>query len=272
MDIGGQMTLASVVQAGASACGFFFIGYQIWQARRSIRAGTEHTLYDHYTEVCKLFIQKPYLRPYFYDNKTLSEIDISNPHLREEIDMMSEAVLGLIEHSVLHAKNLPGDTWKNCWMPYTFERLDKSTEMRNFYFPNRLWYTKALRCVIDSYVVQMELFDILLKQHGTDPLRVTDLSEPVFSSVMGPRVRWRQFVEQYHLGKFVASYRLGKLTGTPVAGFVLTRQRPERIWGVATYALRDATGGKPRWNLFSSDQAAVPGIPPFNSSREAYPS
>lgn len=40
-DISGQMNLASVVQAGASVFGFFYVGYQLWQARLNIRAATQ---------------------------------------------------------------------------------------------------------------------------------------------------------------------------------------------------------------------------------------
>jgi hypothetical protein len=97
MDLSAPMNLASVVQAGASVFGFLFVGYQLWQARRNIRGATEHTLYVHYTEICKLLIGKPHLRPCFYENKTMSLQDPNNPNLREEIDMMSEAILGLIE-------------------------------------------------------------------------------------------------------------------------------------------------------------------------------
>src|SRR5262249_52949388 len=160
VDISGQMNWASVVQAGASVFGFIYVGYQLWQARLNLRGATEHTLYNHYTEICKLFISKPHLRPYFYENKLMTLADQSNSaHLREEIDMMSEAVLGLIEHSVLHEKNLPGDTWTNCWMPYMYERLYRSTEMRNFFYPNRSWYTKALRCTVEEYIAKTKLFD-----------------------------------------------------------------------------------------------------------------
>jgi hypothetical protein len=184
MDISAPMNLASVVQAGASVFGFLYVGYQLWQARRNIRGGTEHTLYAHYTEVCKLLMGKPYLRPFFYEKKIMASADATNPHLREEIDMMSEAILGLIEHSALHEKNLPGNTWKNCWMPYAYERLDKSTEMQNFFQPNRAWYTNTLRCVIDGYFAKAELFQAWHRLHGSASVKVTDLSEPLLLKVM----------------------------------------------------------------------------------------
>jgi hypothetical protein len=243
MDFSAPMNLASVVQAGASVFGFFFVGYQLWQARRNIRGTTEHTLYVHYTEVCKLLMGKPQLRPYFYDNQTMSAPDPDNPHLREEIDMMSEAILGLIEHSALHEGNLPGDTWNNCWMPYAYERLDKSKEMRDFFRPNRAWYTATLRRVIDGYFERIELFEIWQKQHGSGLLKVTDLSDPVISKVMGSRAYWHEFADKLRLRKFVVNHRLRKLTDTPVAGLVLRRQKPAHKWRLPAYVIVPASGG-----------------------------
>jgi hypothetical protein len=151
MAIEGSVTWAAAIQAGAAVAGFAFIGYQILQLIRNIRGATQDRLYAHYTEICKLFMQKPYLRPYFYENKVLMEGNPDYPHMREEIDVMSEAILGLIEHSTLQQNNLPRDAWKHCWLPYANERLKKSKEIMKFFSPNQTWYTQALRDVIDNY-------------------------------------------------------------------------------------------------------------------------
>ena len=56
----------------------------------SQKAATQDRIYAHYTEICKLFMQNPQLRPYFYDRKELLADD---PHLRTQIDVMSETIL-----------------------------------------------------------------------------------------------------------------------------------------------------------------------------------
>jgi hypothetical protein len=241
MDLSAPMNLASVVQAGASVFRFLFVGYQLWQARRNIRGATEHTLYVHYTEICKLLIGKPHLRPYFYENKTMLLQDSNNPHLREEIDMMSEAILGLIEHSALHERNLPSDTWNNCWMPHAHEHLDKSKEMRDFFAPNRVWYTATLRRVIDEYLACVELFETWRKLHGTGLIKAADLSEAVISKVMGSRTFWYKLPEQLGPRRFIVSRRLDKLTDTPIAGLVLRRQTQR--WHLPACVLVSASGG-----------------------------
>jgi hypothetical protein len=260
MDFSAPMNLTSVVQAGASVFGFFFVGYQLWQARRNIRGATEHTLYVHYTEICKLLIGNPHLRPYFYQNETISSQDPDNPHLREEIDMMSEAILGLIEHSALHENNLPSDTWNNCWMPYAHERLYKSKELRDFFGANRAWYTATLRRVIDGYFARVELFETWRKLHGTGPVKAADLSESVISKVMGSRAYWHKFAERLRVRRFVVSRRLDKLTDAPIAGLVLRRQKQR--WHLPAYVLGSASSGAVSETV--EDHAARQGDPRAN--------
>src|SRR4029450_5817090 len=58
-NIQGPMTLAAVIQAVAAVGGVLFFLIQLG-------AATEDRLYAHYMEICKLFMQNPELRPYFY--------------------------------------------------------------------------------------------------------------------------------------------------------------------------------------------------------------
>lgn len=156
MEIGGQMNLAEIVQAAISAIGFIFVIYQIIHLIRSIRGVTQDSLYTHYTEVCKIFLEKSYLRPYFYENKVFTSPNAENPNLQAEIEFMSEAILGLIEHAILQRNNLPDDAWTNCWQPYARERIRKSVEIKKFFAPNQNWYTGVLRDVVNSLIKETE--------------------------------------------------------------------------------------------------------------------
>jgi hypothetical protein len=153
LGIGGQVTWAAALQALASIIGFAVIGYQVIHLRKNIRGATQDRLYAHYTEICKSLMQKPHLYPYFYERKTLSPASSldTEENLRYEIDLMSETILGLIEHSCLQQKNLPKDSWKNCWLPYALERLDKSPAIEKFFNPNQGWYTSALCSVVNEF-------------------------------------------------------------------------------------------------------------------------
>lgn len=144
------VTWTDSVQAIASVVGFGVIIYQIRQLKRTVQSDTHSKLYTHYLEVNKLLLQKPHLRPYFYEGKALDESDFNQLSLRQDIDIMCEVILGLLEHAVLQRDNLPGDSWQNCWMAYVHERYDKSTELAKFFGSNRKWYAKSLCDLIDG--------------------------------------------------------------------------------------------------------------------------
>src|SRR5262249_52107878 len=146
--IGGQVTWAAAIQASASLIGFIVIGYQVIQLRKNILGATQDRLYAHYMEILKLFMEKPHLYSYFYNAKAYSKLDDNRENLREEIDIMSEAIFGIIEHACLQKQNLPHDSWNNCWQPYAHERMRKSAEMEKFIDPNQAWYTDSLRKVV----------------------------------------------------------------------------------------------------------------------------
>jgi hypothetical protein len=76
-----------------------------------------------------------------------------------------------------------------------------------------------------------ELYKVWWEKHQNQPIAIRNLDEEV-KHVLDPQSRGRQYL----------SVRLEKLTGTRMAGFVLTRQAPAGKWGVATYALVP-TGG-----------------------------
>jgi len=146
INIQGDITLAAAVQAGAAIIGFIVVIYQLIQVGRSLQGATQDRLYAHYTEICKLFVGKPELRPFFYDREPRPKSDDPDAiKLKQEIDFMSETILGLIEHSVLQHKNLPKDAWLNCWKPYAAERIRKSVELRKFFLDNIDYYAYAMR-------------------------------------------------------------------------------------------------------------------------------
>src|SRR5262245_52358913 len=93
---------AQIAVAAFSLVGFGFVWLQLRDLRRNVQGATQDQLYAHYMEVCKLFIDKPYLRPYFYENEPRP---ISPPadraSLGSEIDAASEAILGIIEHAIV---------------------------------------------------------------------------------------------------------------------------------------------------------------------------
>jgi hypothetical protein len=77
-----------------------------------------------------------------------------------------------------------------------------------------------------------DLFKVWSEKHGDRPVAVRDLHRTV-ALAADPQGRGRQFLAS----------QLGRLAGTRLRGFVLTRQTSGGKWGAATYALKRVNGG-----------------------------
>jgi hypothetical protein len=76
-----------------------------------------------------------------------------------------------------------------------------------------------------------DLFGIWWERHQDWPVAARDLHDDV-KHAADPQGRGRQYLASY----------LEKLTGTRMAGFVLTRQAPAGKWGTATFSLKRTNG------------------------------
>jgi hypothetical protein len=72
-----------------------------------------------------------------------------------------------------------------------------------------------------------ELFETWWSCHAAKPVKATALHADV-TAIIDPQGRGRQFIAS----------KLGKLDGTRMAGFVLTRQKTDAKWSKASYALK----------------------------------
>jgi len=148
--------VTSYIQALAAVIGFIVVTYQVVQLRKNIRGATQDRLYAHYMEVCKMLMLKPHLYKFFYESKSYVK-PVNNDEqdvIHEEIEIMSEMILGLMEHAKLQQRNLPKDAWDHCWRAYAYERIRKSVAIKEFFEENRQWYTIALARVFKDYQKQ----------------------------------------------------------------------------------------------------------------------
>lgn len=67
----GKVTLALTTQIFALLGGFASVAHQTVELTKGIKGTTQDRLYAQYGEICKLFMEKPYLRPYFYEIRCL---------------------------------------------------------------------------------------------------------------------------------------------------------------------------------------------------------
>ncbi len=76
-----------------------------------------------------------------------------------------------------------------------------------------------------------DLFQLWHEHHHDYPMKAGDLHAEV-TALLDPQDRGRQFVVT----------ALGKLAGTRVGGFLMTRQTPSGRWGITTYAVKREVG------------------------------
>ena len=131
-----------VVQALVGLGGIPFIIYQLREVKRSVQGQTLSELYDHYHQVVSVFLEKPNLRPYFYENKALDTS--ADPALCVEVESMCELFAAVLEHAVVQEKNVPRRAWAECWQTFVTERLQKSSVLQEYLKKNEGWYLKTL--------------------------------------------------------------------------------------------------------------------------------
>jgi hypothetical protein len=76
----------------------------------------------------KILIERPYLRPYFYENKSWSEGDVAS---RDEVKAMAELLLNNFASAVIHSASFPQYPLRGVEHTITFH-LRNSPAMRDF--------------------------------------------------------------------------------------------------------------------------------------------
>jgi hypothetical protein len=156
------MDWIGLAQLFIGTVGLIVICYQIMEVRdslkaqiRNIQAQTLSQLYDQYFEICRLFADKPFLRPYFYDSQRFKE-GTDKQDQRSEITAVCELITGLLEHAAVQRENVPPQTWERCWLPYLKDMYDNSAELELFYRSHRHFYTEEFCKNVDAHLASRE--------------------------------------------------------------------------------------------------------------------
>jgi hypothetical protein len=139
-----------VVQLGVTILGFLTVIYQMWRVGRSTAGNTYASLYGEYMDVCKLLLERPQLRPYFYHPAAGAPEMPGGGEDRQKVEAMCELMTGLLEHATLQKMNIPGNIWEECWKKYTEDRFNESPAMRAYWQRNRHLYAGDFRKVVDE--------------------------------------------------------------------------------------------------------------------------
>jgi hypothetical protein len=130
---------------GCTVIGFVFVWLQLRRVKQTIEAEGQDSLYGRYQGLLALLADRPYLYPYLYEKKWPVVSDSDHPHLRAELALACEAILGLLEHAALFDEDVPDAALGECWRSYGYARMKESVALQEFYDRNRNIYAPALR-------------------------------------------------------------------------------------------------------------------------------
>ena len=138
--IANDVKWTDVVQAPVGLCGLPLVLYQLRELQRSIQ--------EQYHQVVGAVLERPTLRPYFYENKALDS-SIS-PALQADVESMCELIAAVLEHAHFQGKDVGTTRSKQCWGPYIEERLEKSSVLKDYIRRNKHWYSEELQRHIEN--------------------------------------------------------------------------------------------------------------------------
>jgi hypothetical protein len=102
------------------------------------RGDVNERLYSQSLDIMKFFAEHPEVRPYFYDNKTLT---VTNELERSKILATSEMVGGFMELVALQIEDQPEDI-KPRWKAYLIDQYNSSAVLRDHIAECRAWYAE----------------------------------------------------------------------------------------------------------------------------------
>jgi hypothetical protein len=131
--------VGTVLGAVFTALGLGFIVVQLRAARRQLTITTFEHLYSGMQDIHKVFIEKPYLRPFFYEGKPLKE-GANNP---EEIYVVAEMLADFFQQVCLELDLMPPKTAQG-WRAYISDIIGRSPTLRVHLKSNAAWYPSQL--------------------------------------------------------------------------------------------------------------------------------
>ena len=127
--------IAGVASVIATLVGFYWVRRQIKQFDLSARGETYGELYGQQHSITQFFIEKPHLRPFFYDG---AEISSTDPEFRN-VMAVAEMITDFLEHVYLQLPSLPDDI-RQGWESYIKRIYTGSPAIQFHLRENGAWY------------------------------------------------------------------------------------------------------------------------------------
>jgi hypothetical protein len=142
-------------QLGVGVIGLFAIYWQISNLSASLKAQALSFIYDQYFQICHAVLKEPELRPHLYDGVPIPSN--GSAQLHRKVATLCELMTGLLEHAVAQKKNLPRNSWDDCWAEFLKEMYPNlQAPMTSYYKKYWRFYTKDFRDIVETQLKVVE--------------------------------------------------------------------------------------------------------------------
>ena len=140
--------IAQGIGAYAGIVGIYFIWRQIKQTNKNLKQSNHAAMYSLNSEIYRVFIDYPKLRPFFLKGKELGR----KKKTRNRVFSLAELLADHFEY-VLLEKDLRSENIYEPWSNYMINIYTKSSAFREFMKKNQHLYSKELRTFFAKVLV-----------------------------------------------------------------------------------------------------------------------
>jgi hypothetical protein len=135
------------------------VGLQVREMTRQSSHGVRATLAsvyqgmnDNMLQINRLFVDRPSLRPYFYEEQ---ELDRESTEERKRIEATAELFISFIDNVLTQMPLLPSHLAQP-WRTYFASVTTSSPALREFWKRHREWYSDEMKALLDPLMLQLE--------------------------------------------------------------------------------------------------------------------
>jgi hypothetical protein len=128
------------------------LGLQLRSGARATLASVYQAMNDNMLQINHLFIDRPSLRPYFYDGQELTD---ESAEERQRIEATAELFINFTDNVLTQMPLLPRNLAEP-WRTYFAGVTSTSPVLRDFWRRRRETYSDEMRALMDPLMAQLE--------------------------------------------------------------------------------------------------------------------
>lgn len=134
-----------VIGTALSIAGFIAVIIQLVKVDHSLKCTARGNIYDMASRIKEVFLNKPHLRPYFFDGE---EISSAHPHYNEALSVADYYCLYL--EQITTQKDNIDDSERRSWLKYAHDIYHGSPIIQMYLKDKEDWYSHKFWDVING--------------------------------------------------------------------------------------------------------------------------